>query len=98
MKFKRTDEIEEKLFTEALINENTVIKDAIIHIVVGKGSKLKAYCQNTDTFLQFPRDLREVDAIFIADVIEVKNEHVDEKYYRVQKGTIRRKGSNEVVG
>lgn len=98
MKFERTDALEKKLFEEALINENKVIKDAEIHITIGKGGKLKAYCGYTDTFLQFPRDLRKLDAEFVADIIEVKNDHVTDKYYRVQKGTIRKKGSNEVVG
>ena len=96
-KFVRTDEIEKKLFEQALFDDKKVIKDANITIILRAG-KLKAYCGETDTYLQFPRDLRKLDADFIADVIEVQNEHVTEKYYRVQKGTIRRRGSSEVVG
>ena len=56
MKFVRTPEYEQKLFEQALFDDKKVIKDATIKIVcVGK---LKAYCVETDTYLQFPTDLR----------------------------------------
>jgi len=96
MKFERTQEYENKLFEQAMFDEKRVIKDAKIHII-GVSGKLKAYCENTDTYLQFPRDIRQLDNRYIADVVEVKNESVEQKYYRVMKGSIRKEGSNEVV-
>ena len=96
MKFKRTQEYENKLFMQAL-DEKNVIKDAEIRIVDWGSNHPKAYCEKTDTFLQFPRDLRDVGDVYIADVIEVQNKSVTTKYYRVMKGSIRRKGSDEVV-
>lgn len=96
MKFVRTEEYEAKLFGQALFDEKRVIKDAKIHIMYVSG-KLKAYCINSETYLQFPRDLRQMDARFVADVVEVKNESVDQKYYRVMKGSIRKEGSETVV-
>lgn len=92
MKFVRTQEYETKLFEQALFDEKRVIKDAKIHIV-WVGSKPKAYCENTGTYLQFPR----IDNGYVADVVEVKNESVDQKYYRAMKGSIRKKGSDKVV-
>lgn len=97
MKFERTQEYENKLFGQALFDEKRVIKDAKIWIRC-VGGKLKAYCETSDTYLQFPRDIRKAGAEFIADVVEVKNESVDNKYYRVMKGSIRKKGSDQVVG
>jgi hypothetical protein len=38
-----------------------------------------------------------LDNRYIADVVEVKNKSVEQKYYRVMKGSIRKEGSNEVV-
>ena len=97
-KFIRSQEYENKLFGQALFDEKRVIKNARVRIN-RVGGKLKAYCINTDTFLQFPRALREPEAEFIADVVEVKNESVDNKYYRVMKGSIRDINNvEEVVG
>ena len=72
MKFERTDEYEAKLFEQALFDEKREIRDAKIRIVNWEGSKLKAWCKNTDTYLQFPRALRERNKRFVADVVEVK--------------------------
>jgi hypothetical protein len=92
---KRTQEQEDKLFLEALDNKR-VLKDATITIMGGTG-KLKAYCQETDTFLQFPRHLRAFGLKYTADVIEVINESVTNKYFRVVKNTIRKYGSEKVI-
>ena len=97
MKFERTEEYEAKLFSQALFDDKKVIKDATVRIVWGTGNKLKAYCVETDTYIQFPRDLRKNEAKFTADVVEVQNESVSTKYYRVMKGSIRKFGTDEVV-
>lgn len=96
MKFERTQEYENKLFEQALFDEKRVIKDAKIHIIAVNG-KLKAYCEDSDTYLQFPRDMRQIDNRYVADVVEVKNDKVSEKYYRVVKGSIRKQGSEDVI-
>lgn len=96
MKFKRTDEYNQKLMEQALFDDKRVITDAHIEIIPVNG-KLKAYCEKTKTFLQFPRNIRTLDAEFIADIVEVIREDNIEKYYRVMKGSIRKKGSQEVI-
>lgn len=101
MKFERTDEYEAKLFEIALCDEKRVIKDANIVMVYenGRSGKIKAYCKETKTYLQFPRNLRgREDSRYIGDVVEVVNNSVQQKYYRVMKGSIRQYGSNEVLG
>lgn len=101
VKFVRTEEYETKLFEYALFNEQRVIKDAKIVIkseYTYKG-KLKAYCLNTKTYLQFPRNLREhYGQQFVADVVEVIRNDDVRKYYRAMKGSIRKLDSDEVVG
>jgi len=99
MKFERTDKYMQKLFLEAL-DEKNVISDATITIVPenGYGSKLKAYCSESKTYLQFPRNLRDFKGQrYIADVIQVIREDDVRPYYRVVKCSIRKFGSDEVI-
>ena len=100
MQFIRTSEYEAKLFELALFDEKHIIKDATIEIEHDpkNWNKLKAYCVESDTYLQFPRALREYGAEFVADVVEVIRNDGVTKYYRAMKGSIREKGSDEVVG
>jgi hypothetical protein len=95
MKFERTDTYMQKLFEQALFDEKKVIQDAEIEITM-VGGKLKAYCIDTDTFLQFPREMRCYGDEYIADVVEVLRKDNVTKYYRTMKGSIREKGSDEV--
>jgi len=99
-KFIRTDAYMQKLFEQAMFDDKKVIQDA--HIIIryenGYKGKLKAYCEDTKTYLQFPTDLRGYnDQHYQADVIEVLNDSVATKYYRVMKGSIRLYGYDEVV-
>ena len=96
MKFVRTPEYEQKLFEQALFDDKKVIKDAKIEIIY-MGNKLKAWCEAINVYLQFPRNIRTPHAIFTADIVEVQNATVDQKYYRVMKGSIRKEGSDQVV-
>lgn len=99
MKFERTDEYTTKLFEQAMFDEKRVITDAHITIALEGLSKLKAYCSESRTYLQFPRGLRKYSGQqFIADVVEVIREDGVRKYYRAMKGSIRVEGSKEVVG
>ena len=100
MKFERTDDYMQKLFEQALFDEKHVIKDADI-IILRIGGKYKAFCENSDTYLQFPRGLRSYEGQkFVADVVEVIRSDNVSKYYRVMKGSIREQesGKDEVVG
>ena len=100
MKFERTEEQTQKLFEQALFDEKNVIQDADVTIEYdyNGGNKLKAFCEQTNTYLQFPRALREdCGQQFKADVIEVKRDDGVRKYYRALKGTIRNE-QGEVVG
>jgi len=102
MKFERTDAYQQKLFEQALFDDKKVREDVVI-LITSHGGKLKAYCPETETFLQFPRNLRQYQGQkFIADIVEVINDSVSTKYYRAMKGSIREKNgdelSDEVVG
>jgi phage terminase small subunit len=65
--FTRSDDYMFKITMEALDKE--VILDAIIEIRHGMG-KLKAYCTNTKTYVQFPTALRKEGKRFCSDVIK----------------------------
>ena len=81
--FERSEKYMAKLFELAMFDEKHIIQDANIRICA-IGSKLKAYCVDTKTFLQFPRILRDYSGQeYIGDVVEVINTKVYTKYYRV---------------
>ena len=96
MKFERTDAYQRKLFLEAMVDEKRVILDATIRII-NDGYKYRAYCFDTLTYLQFPNRLRDWNLEYIADVVEVINSKVGNKYFRAMKGSIRRRGEDEVL-
>jgi hypothetical protein len=103
MKFERTEKYMQKLFEQAMFDEKRVVQDATVRIEYDPNNynKLKAYCVESDTYLQFPRALRnkhsDYGKEFLADVVEVIREDGVQKYYRAMKGSIRKKGSDEVV-
>jgi hypothetical protein len=82
---ERSEEYLNKIMLDAF--ERHVIIDANIMITC-EGRKLKAYCPESGTFLQFPRDIRKISRKFKADVIKAKNES-GRIYYRAYKGSIR---------
>ncbi len=93
MPFQRSDEYMGKIVMDALDKE--VILDAKIEIARLSG-KLKAYCVDTKTFVQFPRDLREPHETFVADVIKQGGDGRT-VYYRAYKGSIRKTKTGPVV-
>lgn len=100
MKFERTEAYMQKLFEQALFDDKNIIKDATVTIQHDHSNwnKLKAYCTETDTYLQFPRALRDnTQQRFHADVIEVIRSDNVTKYYRAMKGSIRKFGEDEVL-
>lgn len=86
---ERSEEYMNKIMLDAF--ERHVIIDANIMIQY-ESRKLKAYCPESDTFLQFPRAVRQKDSDrrrkFKADVIKAKNER-GRIFYRAYKGSIR---------
>lgn len=85
MAFDRTDKYMADITMDALDRE--VLLDAEIKIIWAKG-KLKAYCSNTDTFVQFPKAIRKDGRIFIADVVKAAQAG-GAIFYRAYKGSIR---------
>ena len=100
MKFERTDEYQAKLFECAMFDEKNVHTDVevIIQYENGYSGKLKAYCPTSDTYLQFPRKLRQYDMQkYICDVVEVIRSDNVTKYYRAMPKSIRNTNSDEVL-
>lgn len=96
MKFERTDEYQRKLSEQALFDDKHIILNATVSIISVHG-KLKAYCKESQTYLQFPSNLRSIGKEYIADVVEVIREDNVSKYYRAQKNSIRDPNTNEVL-
>ena len=92
--FERSEEYQAKIFLDAF--DANVVLDAKVDIV-RQGSKLKAYCPYTRTYLQFPRALRKPGAKFIADVIQAKKTS-GTIFYRAYKGSIRNAVTGEILG
>lgn len=96
MAFKRTDKYIEKLTMEAL--DKDVRLDAVIDIVY-LGKKLKAYCGDTGTYIQFPRDLRRTGDRYYADIIKAGSGDGIERtvFYRAVQGSIRNNKSGNPI-
>lgn len=89
---ERSDDYMAKIMMDAL--DRSVILDAQINIT-HNGPKLKAYCVNTKTYVQFPRDLRREGATFYADVVKMSNG--GKIFFRAYKGSIRRSKAGEII-
>lgn len=89
---ERSDEYMTKIVCDAL--DRQVLLDARIHITY-LGSKLKAYCDDTKTFVQFPRDLRREGHTFVADVVKMSNG--GQIFYRAYRNSIRRSKDGQVI-
>jgi hypothetical protein len=85
MAFERTEDYMLKITMDAL--DEHVILDADVRFEY-EGRKLKAYCPQTSTYLQFPRDIRRAGLKMIADVVKDKRKNGRE-FYRAYKGSIR---------
>lgn len=63
-----------------------ILNNAVIRIVFSKG-KNRAWCAEADSFIQFPNNLRELGAIYTANITEVKQKGKT-TFYRVDKKSI----------
>lgn len=89
---ERSDEYMGKIMMDAL--DRSVLLDAKIDITY-LGSKLKAYCRDTSTYVQFPRDLRKPGQSFVADVVKMSNG--GQIFYRAYRNSIRRSKDGQVI-
>ena len=85
MAFKRSEEYMTKITLEALDRETHL--DAVVKFI-RLGSKIKAYCEDTKTFLQFPRELRKEGRSMFADVVKAK-QNTGKVFFRAYPGSIR---------
>lgn len=60
-------------------------------------SKVKAYCHLVNSYLQFPRELRNPNKKYICDIVSTTEDKVT-GFWRVIKGTIRAEGSEIIIG
>jgi hypothetical protein len=68
------------------------------HIVIQwNGSKYKAYCKETGTYVQFPTAIRKQGKTFTADVVKAKKES-GTIFYRAYRGSIVDDETGKVVG
>ena len=73
---------------EMTLGGKRVYKNAVIRIVFNKG-KNRAWCAEAGSFIQFPNELRELGAIYTANIIEV-NQRGKATFYRADKKSIER--------
>jgi hypothetical protein len=74
----------------ANITMDALDRDVHINVeveIVRRGGKLKAWCPETNTYLQFPRAIRVEGKKFLADVI--KSSTNGTPFYRAYKGSVR---------
>ena len=95
---EQNQEYANKLFLEALIDDKNVIQGAHVSIVTDpkKGRKIRAWCEETKCYIQFPTKLRFLHQTYIADVIEMKPDG-RKTFYRAVKGSIRNM-SGQIIG
>ena len=91
--FVRSDDYVTKITMEALDRE--VLLDATITFE-WLGTKIKARCQETGTYVQFPRALRKPGKRFVADVIK-SGGNGRAVFYHAYKGSIRDPKTDRVV-
>lgn len=88
----RSDEYMGKMVLDSL--DRQVLLDAKIQIR-RVGPKLKAYCGDTNTYVQFPKDIRKEGYTFVADVIKMSNG--GKVFFRAYKNSIRHSKDGEVI-
>lgn len=75
--------------------ENTVFFDADV-IMQKHGKKIKAYCPQTGTYLQFPRSIRQNYKKLVADVVKSSCKR-GKTFYRAYPGSIRETKDSQVL-
>ncbi|MDD4389731.1 MAG: hypothetical protein PHW03_02890 [Eubacteriales bacterium] len=81
--FERSEEYMANITMDALDRDVIISAKVVIKEVNGK---LKAYCEDTKTYLQFPRAIRRAGKRFEADVIKASTP--GKIFYRAYRGSI----------
>ena len=89
----RSESYMAKIVCDALDRE--VFFDAEV-IMQKHGKKIKAYCPQTKTFLQFPRAIRQKYKRLVADIVKSSNAS-GTTFYRAYKNSIRENKDSEVL-
>ena len=82
-----------RIVLEALDKEVYLDADVIME---RKGPKIKAYCPQTQTYLQFPREIRKKYKRLVADIVKSANAS-GTPFFRAFKGSIRENKDSEVL-
>ena len=82
-----------RIVLEALDKEVYLDADVIME---RKGPKIKAYCPQTQTYLQFPRAIRKKYKRLVADIVKSSNAS-GTPFFRAFKGSIRENKDSEVL-
>ena len=82
-----------RIVLEALDKEVYMDADVVMH---KEGKKIKAYCPQTKTFLQFPRAIRQKHRRLVADIVKSANAS-GTPFFRAFKGSIRENKDSEVL-
>jgi len=93
MAFERSEEYMTKITMDALDRE-VYISAKVQFMKVGP--KIKAYCPETKTYLQFPRDLRVPGTTLYADVVKAK-QSTGTVFFRAYPGSIRRTKNGDSI-
>ena len=85
MAFERTEDYMARITMDALDREVYIsVKIQFMRV----GQKIKAYCPETKTYLQFPRNLRQEGRTMYADVVKAK-QCTGKIFFRAYPGSIR---------
>ena len=96
--FDRSDKYLGKIFCDALDREVVLDAKVIIRREAGSRSRLRAWCETTNTNLQFPTPLRKYHGQeYICDVIKSARKG-GAPFYRAYRQTIRNPETGKVVG
>ena len=82
-----------RIVLEALDKEVYLDADVVMH---KEGKKIKAYCPQTQTYLQFPREIRKKYKRLVADIVKSANAS-GTPFFRAFKGSIRENKDSEVL-
>ena len=89
----RSESYMARIVAEALDKEVYLDADVIMQ---KQGKKIKAYCPQTKTYLQFPRAIREKHKKLVADIVKSSNAS-GTPFFRAFKGSIRETKDSQVL-
>ena len=97
MKFERSEEYMGKISLDALDREVYIDSKITCQYQNGYSGKIKAYCHDTNTYLQFPSKIRTPGRKFVADVVKMQKKNGGTVFFRAYKGSIRETVNGDVI-